>query len=191
MINLILFGPPGAGKGTQSEKIIKQYNLVHLSTGDLLRSEVAAGTELGNKAKDLMSNGILVPDEIVIGMINNKIKNNPEAKGFIFDGFPRTIEQANALEDLLRENKLPGAFVIALEVDEDELTKRILERGKVSGRPDDQNETLIKQRFKEYHTKTSLVANYYKNKERYAAVNGLGEIEDITKAIAAIIESLA
>ena len=140
MLNLVLFGPPGAGKGTQSQKLIDKYNLVHLSTGDLLRSEIAAGTELGLKAKALMDQGILVPDEVVIGMIDNKLKENKNAGGFIFDGFPRTVPQAEGLDRLMAENGTEITCMIALEVDEEELTKRLLLRGKSSGRPDDQNE---------------------------------------------------
>lgn len=163
MLNLVLFGPPGAGKGTQSEKLIDKYKLVHLSTGDLLRSEIKAGTELGLKAKSLMDQGLLVPDEVVIGMIDNKLKENKEAAGFIFDGFPRTVKQAEALDTLLVENGTSISAMVALEVEAEELTRRLLERGKTSGRPDDQNEELIRKRVQEYNDKTLPVANYYQS----------------------------
>mgnify|MGYP000007515460 CR=1 FL=1 len=161
MINLVLFGPPGAGKGTQSEKIIQKYGLIHLSTGDLLRAEIAAGTELGLEAKKLMDQGILVPDEVVIGMIDHKINQNKSAAGFIFDGFPRTVAQAEALDKVLGKHGLEISNMIALEVNEEVLTNRLLERGKTSGRPDDQNEALIRKRVQEYAEKTAPVANYY------------------------------
>jgi len=149
---------------------------------------VVAETELGLKAKDLMSKGLLVPDEIVIGMIDSKIKNNPTCGGFVFDGFPRTVEQAKSLDGLLEKNQLPPVKIIALIVDEEELTTRILERGKIEKRIDDQNETLIKQRFKEYHTKTSLVADYYKQKKRLSSINGMGNEAEIFENICKIID---
>lgn len=179
MLNIVLFGPPGAGKGTQSSKLIEKYNLVHLSTGDLLRSQIAAGTELGLKAKQLMDNGILVPDEVVIGMIGSKLKENDAAKGFIFDGFPRTVKQAEALDLLLKENNTNISGMVALEVENEELTKRLLLRGKDSGRPDDQDESLIRRRVQEYNEKTLPVADYYKTQNKLAAINGIGEIEEI------------
>lgn len=190
MLNLVLFGPPGAGKGTQSEKIKVKYNLVHLSTGDLLRSEIAAGTALGLKAKELMDQGQLVPDEVVIGMIDSKLKENTEANGFIFDGFPRTVEQAKALDTLLSENGTAISGMVALDVDEEELTKRILERGKTSGRTDDQNEELIRNRVQQYETKTAPVADYYKGQDKYKAVNGIGSIEGIFDSLCGAIDSL-
>jgi adenylate kinase len=179
MRNIVLFGPPGAGKGTQSQKLIEKYGFVHLSTGDLLRAEIAAGTRLGLEAKELMDKGILVPDEVVIGMIDNKIKANPDAKGFIFDGFPRTVAQAEALDRMMNENGMKINGMIALVVDEEELTKRLLLRGQTSGRADDQNETLIRQRVQEYNNKTAPVANYYEKQGKYHAINGIGEIEEI------------
>src|SRR6476661_925737 len=144
MLNLVLFGPPGAGKGTQSENLINKYNLVHLSTGDILRSEIARGTALGRKAKEVMDRGELVSDDIVIGMIETKIDENPKAKGFIFDGFPRTTAQAVALDDLLQKKGTGISGMLALEVNDAELLKRLLLRGKDSGRPDDQDENVIK-----------------------------------------------
>ena len=188
MLNLVLFGPPGAGKGTQSQKLIDKYNLVHLSTGDLLRSEIAAGTELGLKAKALMDQGILVPDEVVIGMIDNKLKENKNAGGFIFDGFPRTVPQAEGLDRLMAENGTEITCMIALEVDEEELTKRLLLRGKSSGRPDDQNEELIRKRVQEYNNKTTPVANYYEQQGKFFSVHGIGEIEEIFTNSCAIID---
>lgn len=188
MLNLVLFGPPGAGKGTQSQKLIEKYNLVHLSTGDLLRSEIAAGTELGLKAKALMDEGTLVPDEVVIGMIDNKLKENKQAGGFIFDGFPRTVPQAEALDRLMTENGTAITCMIALEVDEEELTKRLLLRGKSSGRPDDQNEELIRKRVQEYNNKTTPVAKYYEAQGKFFAVHGIGEIEEIFGNSCAIID---
>ncbi|SFF18405.1 adenylate kinase [Thermoflexibacter ruber] len=188
MRNIVLFGPPGAGKGTQSQKLIEKYGFVHLSTGDLLRAEIAAGTKLGLEAKELMDKGILVPDEVVIGMIDNKIKANPDAKGFIFDGFPRTVAQADALDKMMSENNMKINGMIALVVDEEELTKRLLLRGQTSGRADDQNEALIRQRVQEYNNKTAPVADYYEKQGKYHAVNGIGEIEEIFDQLSNIID---
>ncbi|MCY7359938.1 MAG: adenylate kinase [Rudanella sp.] len=183
MLNLVLFGPPGAGKGTQSEKLIAKYHLVHLSTGDLLRSQIAAGTELGQRAKSLMDQGILVPDEVVIGMIDSKLNENQTAPGFIFDGFPRTVPQAQALDDLLTIHDERITTMVALVVEEEELTRRLLSRGQTSGRPDDQNEELIRRRVKEYNEKTTPVAGYYSNQGKYAAIDGVGDINNIFEAI--------
>ncbi|MEH0158032.1 adenylate kinase [Limibacter armeniacum] len=190
MLNLVLFGPPGAGKGTQSAKIKEKYNLVHLSTGDLLRSEIKAGTELGLKAKSLMDQGQLVPDEVVIGMIDSKLKENKAANGFIFDGFPRTVEQAKALDTLTEQNNTSISGMVALEVDEEELTTRILERGKTSNRADDQNEELIRNRVQEYENKTAPVADYYKAQDKFKSVYGVGSIEEIFDKLCSAIDSL-
>jgi adenylate kinase len=190
MLNLVLFGPPGAGKGTQSQKLIEKYNLIHLSTGDLLRSEIAAGTELGLEAKKLMDNGVLVPDEVVIGMIANKIKEHQNAAGFIFDGFPRTVPQAQSLDKLLQEHNTEISCMLALRVDDEELTTRLLLRGQTSGRPDDQNEALIRKRVQEYNTKTAPVADYYAGQGKYRAVDGIGEIEDIFNDLCQQIDAL-
>jgi adenylate kinase len=183
MLNLVLFGPPGAGKGTQSEKLIAKYQLVHLSTGDLLRSQIAAGTELGQRAKALMDQGVLVPDEVVIGMIDSKLNENQTAQGFIFDGFPRTVPQAQALDDLLACYNEQITTMVALVVEEEELTRRLLSRGQTSGRPDDQNETLIRRRVNEYNEKTTPVAGYYSDQGKYAAIDGVGDIDTIFEAI--------
>ena len=190
MLNIVLFGPPGAGKGTQSQKLIDKYNLIHLSTGDLLRSEIAAGTDLGLEAKKLMDNGLLVPDEVVIGMIENKVKEHRNAAGFIFDGFPRTVPQAQGLDKLLQNNDTEISCMIALKVDDEELTKRLLLRGKTSGRPDDQNEELIRKRVEEYNTKTRPVADYYAGQSKFCAVEGIGEIDEIFQALCKQIDSL-
>lgn len=190
MLNIVLFGPPGAGKGTQSQKLIDKYNLIHLSTGDLLRSEIAAGTDLGLEAKKLMDNGLLVPDEVVIGMIDNKVKEHRHAAGFIFDGFPRTVPQAQGLDKLLQDNGTEISAMIALKVDDEELTKRLLLRGQTSGRPDDQNEELIRKRVEEYNTKTRPVADYYSGQGKYYAVDGIGEIDEIFQALCEKIDKL-
>ncbi|WP_026210324.1 adenylate kinase [Flexithrix dorotheae] len=190
MLNIVLFGPPGAGKGTQSAKIKEKYQLIHLSTGDLLRSEIADGTELGLTAKKLMDEGKLVPDEVVIGMIDHKLKVNPDANGFIFDGFPRTVAQAEALDKLMEENSTAISGMIALEVSEEELTGRLLKRGETSGRPDDQNVDKIKTRIHEYESKTAVVANYYKSQDKFKSVNGIGDIEDIFNKLTKAIDAL-
>ncbi|MHA6247050.1 adenylate kinase [Pontibacter sp. CAU 1760] len=190
MLNLVLFGPPGAGKGTQSQKLIEKYNLIHLSTGDLLRSEIAAGTELGLEAKKQMDAGLLVPDEVVIGMIGNKVKERRHAAGFIFDGFPRTVPQAQSLDKLMQENGTEISSMIALRVDDEELTQRLLLRGRTSGRPDDQNEELIRKRVLEYNTKTAPVADYYAGQGKYRAVDGIGEIDEIFNALCQQIDAI-
>lgn len=183
MLNIVLFGPPGAGKGTQSQKLIDQYELVHLSTGDLLRSEIARGTELGLQAKSIMDRGELVSDEIVIGMIESKLDSNPHANGFIFDGFPRTKAQAEALDDLLQKKGTAISAMLALEVDNEELTKRLLLRGKESGRADDQNEDIIRNRINEYNNKTLPLKNYYSEQGKFHSIKGIGTIEGIFKEL--------
>ncbi|MFN5318412.1 MAG: adenylate kinase [Bacteroidia bacterium] len=188
MLNIVLFGPPGAGKGTQSAMLVEKYSLNHLSTGDLLRGEIAAGTSLGLEAKKLMDQGVLVPDEIVIGMIRSKLEQNPEAKGFIFDGFPRTVKQAEALDTLLTEKGTGITCMLALEVSEDELVKRLLNRGKDSGRSDDQDESIISNRIKEYNAKTAPLAGYYSAQNKFKGINGIGSIESIFKALCTAIE---
>lgn len=183
MFNLILFGPPGSGKGTQSEKLIAKYGLKHLSTGDLLRSEIAGQTPLGMEAKNFMDKGQLVPDEVVIGMISSALDAHPEAAGFLFDGFPRTEAQAEALDKLLKLKKTGIHLMLALEVSEEELISRLLNRGKTSGRSDDVNETIIRDRIAEYHKKTSAVADYYKKFDKVKQVKGEGTIEEIFAAL--------
>jgi len=179
MLNIVLFGPPGAGKGTQSEKLIEKYGLVHLSTGDILRSEIARGTALGMEAKQIMDRGDLVSDEIVIGMIEAKLDANPNANGFIFDGFPRTQAQAVALDDLLQKKGSAISAMLALEVDNEELVKRLLLRGKESGRPDDANEEIIRNRVNEYNNKTLPLKKYYSEQAKFHSINGIGSIESI------------
>lgn len=187
MLNIVLFGPPGAGKGTQSEKLIEKFQLIHLSTGDLLRSEIAQQTELGMQAKLLMDKGELVPDVVVIGMIRSKLEHNKQAKGFIFDGFPRTAAQAEALDNLLSEKNTSINCMLALEVDNEELTKRLLLRGKDSGRADDQNEEIIRNRIKEYNNKTAPLKDFYSAQNKFHAVNGIGGIDEIFSALCAEI----
>jgi adenylate kinase len=190
MLNIVLFGPPGAGKGTQSEKLIEKFQLIHLSTGDLLRSEIAQQTDLGMQAKLLMDKGELVPDAVVIGMIRSKLEHNQYAKGFIFDGFPRTAAQAEALDKLLAEKNTNISCMLALEVDNEELTKRLLLRGKDSGRADDQNEDIIRNRIKEYNNKTAPLKDFYSAQNKFHAVNGIGTIEEIFESLCAEISSV-
>lgn len=189
MFNLILFGPPGSGKGTQSERLIEKYGLKHLSTGDLLRSEIAAQTPLGMEAKKLMDKGQLVPDEVVIGMISSALEANPEAKGFLFDGFPRTTAQAEALDKLLKLKGTQINAMISLIVSEEELVKRLLNRGLTSGRSDDTNEEVIRARIVEYRNKTSVVADYYKQFDKLAEVKGEGSIDEIFASLCEQIDS--
>jgi|SRR5690554_1418853 len=190
MLNLVLFGPPGAGKGTQSQKLIEKYQLVHLSTGDLLRNEIAAGSHLGLEAKKLMDEGQLVPDAVVIGMISNKLKDNADSKGFIFDGFPRTVAQAEALDTLLDNHQEKISLMIALEVDEQELERRLLLRGKDSGRVDDANPEIIRKRIMEYKSKTTPVANFYKEQGKLSTVKGVGTVEEIFAEISAVVDQM-
>ncbi len=190
MLNLILFGPPGAGKGTQSEKLIAKYNLSHISTGDLLRAERAAGTELGNLANDFISKGELVPDTVVIGMVKNFMVSHSEAAGFIFDGFPRTIPQAEALDLMLQDFEASISIVLGLEVQEDELVKRLLLRGQSSGRVDDQDENTIRNRFQEYQNKTLPLAGFYGGQNKYVGVQGIGEIDAIFNSLCKEIDAV-
>ena len=188
MFNIILFGPPGSGKGTQSEKLIEKYGLKHLSTGDLLRTEIAAQTPLGIEAKAIMDKGILVPDDVVVGMIKNALEKNKGVNGFLFDGFPRTEAQAIALDNLLQENNTEIGVVLALEVSEEELIKRLLNRGLTSGRSDDTNEAVIKARIEEYHKKTTVVADHYNKSAKVLHVKGEGSVEEIFAALSAAID---
>lgn len=187
MFNLILFGPPGSGKGTQSVNIVDTYQLHHISTGDLLREEVRQATPLGVEAKKYMDQGMLVPDEVVIGMISNKIDENPESRGFIFDGFPRTEEQAEALDKLLEFKDTEIDLVLSLQVPESELVRRLLSRGATSGRSDD-NEEIITRRIKEYHAKTKIVADHYDEQSKLVELKGDGNIDATFKLISQEID---
>jgi len=183
MFHIILFGPPGSGKGTQSEKLIAAYGLKHLSTGDLLRTEINNKTALGLEAKSLMDKGQLVPDDVVIGMISAALDANPGTKGFLFDGFPRTKAQAEALDNLLKlKNGEIGVF-LAMQVSEEELVKRLLNRGLTSGRSDDTNEQVIRSRIVEYNSKTSAVADYYQQFGKVVLIKGEGSVDDIFNAL--------
>ena len=188
MKNIILFGKPGAGKGTQAVFLRDHFNLIHISTGDVFRYNIKNQTPLGVMAKQYMDKGDLVPDEVTIQMLESEVDKQPDAAGFIFDGFPRTEAQAQALDNLLAGHQLAINHMIALEVSEEELTQRLLERGKTSGRPDDQNEELIRKRVQEYGEKTAPVAGYYTAQHKFSGINGIGEIEEIFSQILAIIE---
>ncbi len=189
MLNIVLFGPPGAGKGTQSEKLIASRSLVHLSTGDLFRKHLKEGTELGKKAQQFMDEGRLVPDEIVIGMVEDTIENHMDAKGFIFDGFPRTVAQAEALDEMLKNHALNITGMISLEVPERELITRLLDRGKTSGRVDDQNESKIAIRIEEYQNKTAPVADYYEKQGKFNGIDGVGSIDQIFEKIDSVVSA--
>lgn len=190
MLNLIIFGPPGAGKGTQSEKLLSKYHLQHISTGDLLRAERNAGSLLGNQANEYIAKGELVPDAVVIGMVKNFMGLHPEANGFIFDGFPRTTPQADALDAMLLGFDTSIATVLGLEVNEDELVKRLLLRGQNSGRADDQDESTIRNRFQEYLNKTLPLQGYYESQNKYHGVNGMGEVEVIFESLCGFINDV-
>lgn len=189
MVNIILFGPPGSGKGTQAEKLIERYKLVHISTGDLLRAEIAANSPLGREAKSIIDSGRLVPDEVVIGMISKKLDENPGVGGFIFDGFPRTIAQAEALDRLLKAKNYSITRLLSLQVSEPELIKRLLNRGKTSNRTDDQDEAIVRNRIDEYRKKTMPVAEYYGKQGKLSDIRGEGSIEEIFNRLAAAIGS--
>jgi len=190
MKNIVLFGPPGAGKGTQADFLKTKYNLIHISTGDVFRYNIKNETELGLLAKSFMDKGDLVPDEVTIDMLKAEVNNNPEAKGFIFDGFPRTESQAESLDAFLTEQNAGIDGMIALEVPENLLVERLLNRGKTSGRSDDQDETKIRNRFNEYETKTSILKNYYQKQNKYFGVDGVGSINDITLRLEKVIDKL-
>lgn len=189
MFNLILFGPPGSGKGTQSEKIVEKFGLIHLSTGNLLRQEIADKTPLGLEARNFMDRGQLVPDEVVIGMIDSCLEKHSGARGFLFDGFPRTEAQAEALDKLLALKKTSISRVIALEVIEEELIKRLLKRGETSGRSDDTNEDVIRKRFSVYNQETAPVAEHYKQLGKLEVIKGVGTIDEIFDVISTSIET--
>ena len=183
MINLVIFGPPGSGKGTQAKTIVEKFDLTHISTGDLFRYEIGNNTPLGLKAQEYMDAGILVPDEVTIGMLENKLDQSQNPRGYIFDGFPRTIAQAEALDQILKDRSTSVTHLIALDVPEDELVARLLSRGKTSGRADDRNEEVIRKRIVEYLNKTSPVYNYYDQQGNSFKINGVGELDDIFNRI--------
>jgi len=191
MLNIILFGPPGAGKGTQSARLIEKYGLVHLSTGDVFRYNIKNQTELGVLAKSFIDKGQLVPDEVTNHMFKDFIARNNNDKGFIFDGYPRTIAQGENLDRVLEEYQANVTSMIALEVDEDELVIRLLERGKSSGRPDDQDEAIIRNRFKVYNDETSPLANFYAQKGKFIAVKGKGSIDEIFQNLCKAIDGVS
>lgn len=190
MINIVLFGPPGAGKGTQAEILKEKYNLVHISTGDVFRSNIKNATELGILAKSYMDKGHLVPDEVTIKMLKDQVKKHLDSDGFIFDGFPRTETQADALTDLLKEENTEVAAMIALEVDDEVLANRLLGRGRTSGRPDDANEKVIRERIAEYYRKTDILKQHYQKEDKYYGVDGVGSIAEITERLSAVIDGL-
>lgn len=190
MKNIVLFGPPGAGKGTQAEYLKVKYNLIHISTGDVFRYNIKNETELGILAKSYMDKGDLVPDEVTIDMLKEEVEKNTDAKGFIFDGFPRTHSQAAALDAFLAKKGESINGMVALEVDEDLLVARLLKRGETSGRSDDQDESKIRNRFNEYETKTSILKDYYQEQSKYFGVNGVGSIEEITDRLCEVIDKL-
>jgi adenylate kinase len=190
MTNLVLFGPPGAGKGTQANFLKEKYNLVHISTGDVFRFNIKNKTALGMLAKSYMDKGDLVPDQVTIDMLNAEVEKNADAKGFIFDGFPRTNAQAKALEDLMDSKDSQINAMIALEVDDEVLVHRLLERGKTSGRPDDADESIIRNRITEYYNKTAILKNYYSAQNKYFGVDGVGSIEEITQRLSVVIDKL-
>lgn len=189
MLNIVLFGPPGAGKGTQSEKLINGYNLTHLSTGDLFRKNISEGTELGVRAQKFMDDGNLVPDEVVIAMVEDKVKSTTNSEGFIFDGFPRTVAQAEALDKLMLENGTPIDLMLALTVNEEELLDRLLKRGKISSRPDDQDPEKIRNRFAVYNRETTPVAEFYKTQGKLFNIEGVGDIDAIFTRLTETIDA--
>jgi adenylate kinase len=188
MFNLVLFGPPGCGKGTQSDKIVEEYGLVHLSTGNLLRQEMKDKTPLGVEARTFIDKGQLVPDEVVIGMVDSFFEKNKDAKGFLFDGFPRTLPQAKALDKLLELKKTVISQVLMLEVDEEELIKRLVNRGKTSGRSDDADENVQRKRQEVYRNETLPVAAYYSKAKKLTRIDGMGSIDEIFDRLSASID---
>jgi adenylate kinase len=188
MVNFLIFGPPGSGKGTQSERLSEKYKLVHLSTGDMLRDEIASGSDLGKRVESIMKAGELVSDEIVIEMIAKRIDNNPGVTGFLFDGFPRTCDQAMALDKMLAERATEITKMLILEVDHDELVKRLLARSELSGRSDDADLSVIENRIEVYRQKTEPVARYYAEKSKLDTIYGMGKIEDIFARLTVVVD---
>ena len=190
MINIVLFGKPGAGKGTQADFLKHKYNLVHLSTGDIFRFNIKNDTELGRLAKSFMDKGDLVPDEVTIQMLQSEVDKNPNSAGFLFDGFPRTIAQAEALDSFLVSKNQEITATVALEADDNILVQRLLERGKTSGRPDDQDEEKIRNRYQEYNEKTAPLMEYYKNQGKFHPVNGIGSILEVNERLNFVFDNL-
>ena len=190
MKNIVLFGPPGAGKGTQADLLKNKYNLIHISTGDVFRFNIQNKTELGMLAKSYMDNGDLVPDQVTIDMLKAEVNKHPDANGFIFDGFPRTESQAESLDAFLKEKNTSISGMLALEVPENVLVERLLNRGKTSGRSDDQDESKIRNRFNEYESKTAILKDYYQKQNKYFGIDGVGSINDITSKLEEVIDAL-
>jgi len=190
MVNFLIFGPPGSGKGTQSVRLAEKFNLLHLSTGDMLRAEISAGTELGKKMSLIMSKGELVPDEVVIEMIAYKIDNSKGSAGFLFDGFPRTVAQTISLEKMLNDRGMKIDQMLVLDVDHNELVKRLIARAELSGRPDDKDPAVIENRIDVYKEKTEPIINYCNQKGLYQPVNGMGSIDDIFKRLSDYMKKL-
>ncbi|MDI1318293.1 adenylate kinase [Flavobacterium sp.] len=190
MINIVLFGKPGAGKGTQADFLKEKYNLTHLSTGDIFRFNIKNDTDLGKLAKTFIDKGDLVPDEVTIKMLESEVDKNPNSAGFLFDGFPRTIAQAQSLDLFLKSKKQNITATVALEADDTILVARLLERGKTSGRPDDQDEEKIRNRYDEYNQKTAPLMDYYKTQGKFYAVNGIGSIDEVTQRLSKVIDGL-
>jgi len=191
MINLILFGPPGSGKGTQAEKLVEKYDLLHISTGDLFRFNLKNNTPLGQEAKKYIDKGQLVPDAVTINMLNAKVQENPDVKGYIFDGFPRTTPQAEALDELLCGMALEVSKLVQLDVSEEEIVTRLLERGKTSGRSDDASEDTIRARYQEYLNKTAPVYDFYAQTAKSTKIDGIGSIDDIFGRLCAEVDAVA